>query len=289
MASSATRLSASAPLPASPFEPTPYTVLSRTPETPDTATIVLAPPRGRRIPAFTPGQFNMLYAFGLGEVAISISGNTTGTDKLVHTVRAVGKISTRISNMKPGETVGVRGPYGFGWPVEKAEKQDVIVVAGGLGLAPLRPALYQLFEHRDRFERVEVIYGARSPRELVYYDEIQSWRALKDVRFQVTVDAAGRDWYGDVGLVTARIPDSRFEAARTTAFVCGPEIMMRLTAKALAERGIPEDQIWVSMERNMKCAIGLCGHCQFGPSFICRDGPVFRYKDIKPYMTLREI
>jgi NAD(P)H-flavin reductase len=282
-------MAASAPLPASPFEPVPYTVLKRTPETPDTATLVLAPPRGRAIPKFTPGQFNMLYAFGLGEVAISISGDTQESDTLIHTVRCVGKISTRISNMKPGEVVGVRGPYGFGWPVEKAEKMDVVVVAGGLGLAPLRPAIYQLFQQRSKFDRVEVIYGARSPRELVYYDEIQRWRNLKDVRFQVTVDAAGRDWYGDVGLVTARIPDSRFEPARTTAFVCGPEIMMRLTAKALAERGIPEEQIWVSMERNMKCAIGLCGHCQFGPSFICRDGPVFRYKDIKPFMWLREV
>jgi len=289
MASSAMAAATSAKLPANPFEPTPYTVLSRTPETPDTATIVLAPPRGRTIPSFAPGQFNMLYAFGLGEVAISISGDTVGSEKLVHTVRCVGKISTRLSNMKPGETVGVRGPYGVGWPVETAAGRDVVVVAGGLGLAPLRPALYELFRHRAKYDRLEIIYGSRSPRELLYYDEIQSWRALKDVRFQVTVDAAGRDWYGDVGLVTARIPDSRFEPARTTAFVCGPEIMMRLTAQALAERGIPEDQIWVSMERNMKCAIGLCGHCQFGPEFVCRDGPVFRYKEIKRYMTIREV
>ena len=202
-----------------------------------------------------PGQFNMLYAFGLGEVAISISGNTTGRRQAhPHGPGGGGRSPTRISNMKPGETVGVRGPYGFGWPVDKAEKQDVVVVAGGLGLAPLRPALYQLFEHRDHFERDRDHLRGTLPEGARLLRRDPAWRALKDVRFQVTVDAADRDWYGDVGLVTARIPDSRFEAARTTAFVCGPEIMMRLTAKALAERGIPEDQIWVSMERNMKCA-----------------------------------
>ncbi|HLN51907.1 MAG: FAD/NAD(P)-binding protein [Thermoplasmata archaeon] len=280
---------ADASAPGQSLVPVPYVVRSLTRETADTVTLVLDPDNGGERPRFQPGQFNMLYVFGVGEAAISICGDLEQRDRLVHTVRSAGKISQALSEMAPGSTVGVRGPYGTGWPLDKAVGKDVVIVAGGLGLPPLRPAIYDLVRHRDRYGRIEIIYGARSPKDLVYYSEIQTWRARPGLRFQTTVDTAGRDWYGDVGLVTARLPDARFDPANTVAFLCGPEIMMRLTAQALETRGVPPAAIYVSLERNMKCAVGICGHCQFGPEFVCRDGPVFSYGEVRRFMTVREV
>jgi len=283
-------LGASAPPSAvSPYAPLPYIVRSRAEETSDIATLVLAPAEGARTRPFAPGQFNMLYAFGVGEAAISISGPLGPGGELVHTVQALGPTSRALFGSKPGTCVGVRGPYGTGWPIERAVGKDVVLAAGGLGLPPLRPLLYRLLAERDRFGRIEVVYGARTPKHLVFYEELQGWRARNDLRFQVTVDAAGRDWYGDVGVVTTRIPDARFEPSQTVAFVCGPEVMMRFTVQALLARGVAPEAIYLSMERNMKCAIGLCGHCQFGPDFVCRDGPVFSYRRIGPYFSVREV
>jgi NAD(P)H-flavin reductase len=288
MSSSARPTVASGETLASPYAPSPYVVLSRTEETSDIATLVLAPGDGSVPRPFTPGQFNMLYAFGIGEAAISISAPLGPSGELVHTVQALGPTSRALFAARPGTCVGVRGPYGTGWPIERAVGKDVILAAGGLGLPPLRPLLYRLLAERDRFGRIEVVYGARTPKHLVFYDELQSWRARRDLRFQVTVDVAGRDWYGDVGVVTTRIPDTRFEPAQTVAFVCGPEVMMRFTVQALLQRGVEPDAIFLSMERNMKCAVGLCGHCQFGPDFVCRNGPVFSYRRIGPYFSVRE-
>jgi NAD(P)H-flavin reductase len=271
-----------------PLAPIPYTVRNVVLETPDTTTLVIEPRGTRRIPATRPGQFVMLYAFGVGESPIGVAGgNADG--QLIHTIRNAGKTTQALTRLTPGDTVGVRGPYGRGWPVSEAQGGDIVIVAGGLGLPPLRQAVYQLFQHREAYGRIEIIYGARTPKDLVYYDEIQTWRRRSDVRLQVTVDAAGRDWYGDVGVVTTRLPDCRFEPAKTTAFVCGPEIMMKLTAQALVARGVKPESTWISMERNMKCAIGFCGHCQFGPSFVCRDGPVLNYRDLEPLLTVREV
>ncbi|EQD63555.1 oxidoreductase FAD/NAD(P)-binding domain protein [mine drainage metagenome] len=275
--------------PSSPWVPLPFSVRERKSETPDTVTIVLAPQNRSRALSFLPGQFNMLYLFGVGEAPISICGNTDWKDRYVHTIRGVGKITTALCRSGPGSVVGVRGPYGIGWPLDQAYGKDVVIVGGGLGLPPLRPLLYELLRRRDQFGRIEVIYGARTPKDLVYYDEIQSWRARSDLRFQTTVDAAEREWYGDVGVVTARLPDARFEPKQTVAYLCGPEIMMKLTAQALVARGVAPDSIWLSMERNMKCAVGICGHCQFGPDFVCRDGPVFRYTAIERALSVREI
>lgn len=251
-----------------PFAPIPYTVRSVVLETPDTTTLVVEPHGDQRIPPSRPGQFVMLYAFGVGEVPIGVAGgNAEG--QLIHTVRSAGKVTQALTHLTPGDTVGIRGPYGHGWPVANARGGDVVVVAGGLGMPPLREVVYELFRHRDSFGRVEIVYGARTPKDLVYYNEIQSWRRRDDVRLQVTVDAAGREWYGDVGVVTTRIPDCRFDPPKTTAFVCGPEIMMRFGCDALLDAGVDEKAIHVSMERSMKCAVGLCGHCQLGPVFVC--------------------
>jgi NAD(P)H-flavin reductase len=272
-----------------PYAPTPYVVRSQHVDSYDTTTLVLTPTAGGSIPAFLPGQFNMLYVYGVGEAAISISGDPTHREELVHTIRTAGKTTQALTQMRPGSVVGVRGPYGVGWPVKAAVGHDVLVVAGGLGLPPLRPALYEIMAHRADYGRVEIIFGARTPKDLLFYSELQHWRMRDDMRVQVTVDAAGRDWYGDVGVVTTRLPDARFDPAKTVAFVCGPEIMMRLTAQAVEARGVAPSNIYISMERNMKCAIGQCGHCQLGPSFMCRDGPVFGWQALRPYMTIKEL
>jgi NAD(P)H-flavin reductase len=239
--------------------------------------------------AFLPGQFNMLYAFGVGEAAISISGDPARPDRLVHTIRAVGKVSAALAGLKAGEMLGVRGPFGQGWPVEAADGADVVVIAGGLGLAPLRPALYRLFAERKRYGRIVLLCGARSPEDILFRTEIEHWRRQLDLEVEVTVDHAGSDWRGNVGVVTTLIARAAFDPARAVALVCGPEVMMRFAAIELEKRGVLPEAIYISMERNMKCAIGHCGHCQFGGDFVCKDGPVDTWARLGRRIAMREI
>ncbi|NUN96468.1 MAG: FAD/NAD(P)-binding protein [Candidatus Omnitrophica bacterium] len=260
-----------------------------TQETSDTFTLALAPSCGRKCPAFRPGQFNMLYVFGVGEVPISISGDPATPETLVHTTRAVGAVTAAMKKMRPGDQLGVRGPYGTEWPVAEAHDRDVVIVAGGIGLAPLRPALYSLLNHRERYGRVVLLYGTRSPEDILYRTEIQKWRSQFDLDVHVTVDRATGKWRGNVGVVTSLIPKAPFDPYHATAFVCGPEIMMRYTILALLKRGVEKDSIHLSMERNMKCAVGFCGHCQIGPLFVCRDGPVFGYPRLEKLLDKREL
>ena len=239
--------------------------------------------------AFAPGQFNMLYAFGVGEAAISISGDPAEPGRLIHTVRAVGAVSSALADMRPGAALGIRGPFGRGWPVEAATGADVVIVAGGLGLAPLRPTLHRLFADRDRYGRIMLLTGARSPTEILFLDELTRWRARLDIEVEVTVDHADASWRGNVGVVTRLIDRAGFDPENTVAFVCGPEIMMRIAAVELEKVGIAAEAIHLSMERNMKCAIGHCGHCQFGGDFVCRDGPVATYAKLGPLLAIREV
>ena len=238
---------------------------------------------------FAPGQFNMLTAFGVGEAPISLSGDPTEPGRLRHTVRAVGPVSTALARLGPGEVVGIRGPFGVGWPMAEALGRDVVVVAGGLGLAPLRPALYRLIAERERYGQVILLYGTRSPDDILFRREIESWRRRLDIDIEVAVDHARRDWHGHVGVVTTLIPRAALDPLHAIALVCGPEIMMRFAIAALRDAGIADEAIYLSMERNMKCAVGFCGHCQFGPVFVCRDGPVFRYDRLRGLIGLREI
>ena len=238
---------------------------------------------------FAPGQFNMLYAFGVGEAAISISGDASEPDRLVHTIRAVGKVSEALARLKPGDALGLRGPFGVGWPVEPAEGADVVIIAGGLGLAPLRPSIYHVLANRDRYGRVVLLNGAREPSGILFRREVERWRTRFDVEVEVTVDRADQDWRGNVGVVTTLIPRATFDPAHTIAMVCGPEIMMRFAAIELEKAGVAAESIYLSMERNMKCAIGQCGHCQFSSDFVCRDGPVATYARLGRLMSLREI
>jgi NAD(P)H-flavin reductase len=271
-----------------PFVPQPYRIQRARRELRDVMTLELVPVTGER-PGFQPGQFNMLYAFGVGEVAISMSGDPGEPGRYVHTVRNVGAISGAIARLGLDAMVGLRGPFGTAWPTQEAEGSDVIFVAGGLGLAPLRPAIYQVLAHRSRYGRVVVLYGTRNPTEILYRNEIERWRRRLDVDVMVTVDRADAKWRGNIGVVPKLIPHARFDPNNTVAMICGPEVMMRFTASALYEIGLSFDRIYLSMERNMKCAIGLCGHCQFGPSFICKDGPVMRYDRIVDILAVREI
>ena len=273
---------------ADPFLPALYRVERARRELADTVTLELLPLDGAR-PAFAPGQFNMLYAFGVGEAAISMSGDPAGGAAFVHTVRDVGAVSGAIARLRPGATVGVRGPFGTGWPVAAAEGSDVVVIAGGLGLAPLRPAIYHILSHRRRYGRVVLLFGSRNPGDMLFRRELERWRQRLDVEIAVTVDHADASWRGTVGVVPSLIPHANFDPHEAVAFVCGPEVMMRFSATALLAAGMGADRIYLSMERNMKCAIGLCGHCQFGPSFICKDGPVMRHDAIGGLLSVREI
>jgi len=274
---------------ADPMVPEPYVVQRVRRETADTFTLTLAPAGVRAAPPFAPGQFNMLYAFGVGEVPISISGDPARLETLVHTVRAVGAVTRALCRLKKGEVLGVRGPFGTPWPVDKAPGNDVAIIAGGLGLAPLRPAIYRLLSRRAEVGNLELLYGARTPQDLLYRRELERWRGRFDFRVHVTVDAARKDWRGNVGVVTTIIPRLRFDPGHTLALVCGPEIMMRFTLQDLLKAGVPPENIYLSMERNMKCGLGLCGHCQWGPFFICKDGPVFPLSRIQEWLARREI
>jgi NAD(P)H-flavin reductase len=255
----------------------------------DVVTLELEPTTGVSSFSFKPGQFNMLYHFAVGEVPISLSGDPENPLPIVHTIRAVGAVSRGLCSLDRGEAVGVRGPFGSTWPVEEAKGSDVILIAGGIGLAPLRPAIYQLIAHREEYGRVTILYGARSPGELLYRREVERWRGRFDLDVHVTVDHASDDWQGRVGVVTRLIHTAHFDPDNTVAMVCGPEIMMRFTVRELETGGVSAHDVYVSMERNMKCATGVCGHCQFGPTFICKDGPVFPFARIAPFLAVQEL
>jgi NAD(P)H-flavin reductase len=231
----------------------------------------------------------MVYAFGVGEVPLSISGDPATPEVLVHTVRAVGTVSATLCQAKKDAILGVRGPYGHGWPIDAGFGRDVVIMAGGLGLAPLRPLVRAVLAQRGAFGRVVVLIGARTPAALLFRHEVTHWRGRFDLEVRATVDAADASWIGDVGVITTLLPRATFDPATTTAFVCGPEVMMRFATADLVQRGVAPRTIFLSMERNMKCAVGVCGHCQFGPAFICKDGPVFPYSRIAADLRIREI
>ncbi len=269
--------------------PQPWCVRRSWRETGDSFSFELEPGNGPRTFHFLPGQFYMLYVFGIGEVPISISGDAAKTETLVHTVRAVGATTRAMRKLKRGAQLGVRGPFGSCWPVEQAVGNDLLIVAGGIGMAPLRPVVYAALAQRQAFRRVCLLYGTRTPDDLLYAKELQQWGKRADFQLLVTVDRANQDWTGNVGVVTTLIAKAQFDPHHTSAMICGPEVMMRFTVRELQKSGMRTESIYISMERNMKCAVGFCGHCQFGPTFICKDGPIFRYDRIQHLLAIREI
>ena len=265
-----------------------FRVTRRRQDTADTATLSLAPLAGDPLD-FTAGQFTMVYAFGVGEVPLSISGDPARGKTLMHTIRDVGGVTHTLTQLRRGDVVGIRGPYGHGWDVTDGRGGDVVLVAGGIGLAPLRPALLQILAHRSEYHRVVLLYGTRTPQDVLYADELERWRGRFDLEVEVTVDYGPPHWRGTVGLVTGLIPRAGFDPATTLALVCGPEAMMRYVASALVDRGVPPARVRLSMERAMDCGIGLCGHCQLRELFVCVDGPVFGYDRIERLLWLREV
>ena len=268
-----------------PMMPRPCRIERIVKELSDTFTMILEPLDGSRFP-FLPGQFNMLYVFGVGEVPISISGDPAETAAIIHTTREVGTVTEALGELQVGDIVGVRGPFGTPWPVKAAYGADVVFVAGGLGLAPLRPAIYRVFAEREKFGNIVIFYGARTPEDILFAHELREWGGRFDSMVQVTVDRATGHWRGKVGVVTKMIKGGGFDHLHTVAFVCGPEVMMRYTVQALNQRGVTSESIYVSMERNMKCAIGFCGHCQYGAKFVCKDGPVFRFDQVEDIFNI---
>lgn len=275
------------PVPTDCMVPLPHRVAERRVETADSVTLVLKP-LDAALPPFDPGQFTMLCAPGVGEVAISISGNPATYDgTLTQTIRDVGAVSRALHDAPVGAVLGVRGPYGKGW--ELAIGRDVVIVSGGVGLAPLRPAVLAALARRASFEHVTVIAGARRPAEFLFSDELSEWAQRDDLAVELTVDVPVRGWRGPVGFVTEPLGRLTFDPARADALLCGPEPMMRFSAAVLLRMGVPADRIQLSLERNMQCGVGLCGHCQLGPLVVCRDGPVVTYDVAAPLLAIREL
>ena len=269
------------------FVPSPFRVGDRRRDTADTWTLALEPLDGGGF-AVAPGQFVMVYAFGVGEVPISVCGPPQRPgEPVVLTVRDVGAVTHAICSAEPGSMLGLRGPLGNSWPVAAAAGGDVVVVAGGIGLAPLRPVVLATLADRSRYGAVSVLYGARTPGDLLYTEELAAW--AEHLVVEVTVDAADPSWMGRVGVVPALLERSEFRPDAVTAFVCGPEVMIQFTVEALRARGVPDERIVLSLERDMRCGVGLCGHCQLGPTLICRDGPVYTQAQVGRWLEVREL
>ena len=265
-----------------------FRVTSARRDTRDTHTLELVALDGAAV-AFEPGQFTMLLAFGVGEVPISISGDPARPEVLQHTIRDVGSVSHALAEAEPGAVLGVRGAFGTGWQIGRGRGGDLVVVAGGIGLAPLRPAILQAVATRGDFRRVLLLYGARNPGEILFARDLRGWARYDDVDVQVIVDNGPPGWAGQVGLVTQLIERADFDPGDALALVCGPEVMMRHSARALVGRGLPPERVRLSMERNMKCGIGLCGHCQLREFFCCVDGPVLGYDRLEQLMARAEV
>ncbi|WP_066964415.1 FAD/NAD(P)-binding protein [Microbulbifer sp. Q7] len=267
--------------------PEAFRVVRRSEEYAGTFTLHIEHKGGKPLASFAPGQFNMLYAFGSGEVPISMSGRVEDSGTYVHTIRAHGLATQSLERLRAGDELGVRGPFGQGWPMQEVADKHVLIIAGGLGLAPLRPAIYSLLSGAQPCRSLRLFYGARGPQEMLYIDELRHWQT--QVAAVLTVDQADDEWHGAVGVITGPLAASTIDADNTIVFLCGPEVMMRFCVQTLLAKGLSESRIYLSMERNMKCATGHCGHCQWGPQFVCKDGPVFNYGSVRPWFKIRAL
>lgn len=269
--------------------PIPYRVQRCDDETRDASTLHLQPVRAA-LSAPRPGEFMMMYAFGIGEVAISVSGVPTASDRTItHTIRSVGPVSHALRNAQVGKVIGMRGPFGVGWGLTESAGRDLVIVGGGVGLAPLRPVVLGALADRDTYGTVTLIVGARARSDFLFGAELDRWARSGNIDVHLTVDIPVQGWPGEVGFVTEPLRRLRLRPAKTTAYLCGPEPMMRNCAQELLQKGLDARDIRVSLERNMQCGIGWCGHCQLGPLLLCRDGPVVGYDVAQPLLAVEEL
>jgi len=238
----------------------------------------------RRSYRFAAGQLNMVYLFGVGEVAISIVSDPDEPESLDHTVRAVGRVTKAIAQLQPGDELGIRGPFGQGWPLDEARGKEVVIVTGGLGCAPVVGAIEYIFRRRNQYGAVKILHGVKTPHDLLYRERFDAWRRQPDTEVLLTSDQPDKTWHYHVGVVTELFEQVSMDPAKSIVLMCGPEIMMRLGVPILMRRGMSATAIYVSLERHMECGIGLCGHCQMGPYFLCKDGPVMRYDRVAPWL-----
>jgi NAD(P)H-flavin reductase len=238
---------------------------------------------------FAPGQFNMFYLPGVGEAAFSMSSDPSQKGTIEHTIRKVGSVTRALEGIGEGGLIGLRGPFGRGWPLEQMQGRDVVIVAGGIGLAPLRPVVYWLLKNRDYCRRVVLLYGCRTPEDRVFADELERWQQESVIEVLVTVDNATGEWAGPVGVVTDLLKRIKVSAQETVVLVCGPKILNRVAAWSFLQLHVPPNQVFVSLERNMNCGFARCGHCQYGGKFVCTDGPVFCFAEIADIFAKEDI
>lgn len=264
----------------------PASIVEKTQESPDIVSLRLRfdEPEIRKTYRFQAGQFNMLYVFGVGEVAISIVSDPDEPQFLDHTIRIVGRVTNVIGRMNIGDSLGIRGPFGQGWPMQEAKGKDVLVVTGGLGCAPVVGAIEFMFRRRKEYGTIKIIHGVKSPHDLLFRERFDQWRQHSNTEVLLASDEPGKTWHYHVGVVTELFDQVEVDPEKTVVMMCGPEIMMRVAVNMLSHRGLQPDGMYVSLERHMECGIGLCGHCQMGPFFLCKDGPVMRLDTILPFL-----
>jgi len=264
----------------------PATIVERKQESTDIVTfrLQLTDPSLQKAFRFEAGQFNMVYVFGVGEVAISIVSDPDEPEFLDHTIRIVGRVTHVLGNMQIGEPLGIRGPFGKGWPMAEGKGNDILVVTGGLGCAPVVGAIEYIFRRREEYGNLTILHGVKTPHDLLYRERWDAWRHQPNTKVLLTSDEPGKTWHSHVGVVTELFDDLQLEPDKTLVMMCGPEIMMRVACNVLTHKGLRPDSMYVSLERHMECGIGLCGHCQLGPFFLCKDGPVMRLDRVMPFM-----
>jgi sulfhydrogenase subunit gamma (sulfur reductase) len=240
-------------------------------------------PTVRKAYRFQPGQFNMLYAYGVGEVPISIVSDPADPTRVEHTIRIAGRVTGVMTQWKVGDVVGVRGPYGNGWPMDAARGRDVVIVTGGLGCAPVVGVINYIFRRRDQYGALHILHGVKTPNDLLYRERFDAWRLHPRTTVYLTADRPDKSWRYRTGVVTELFDELRVNPS-AIVMMCGPEVMMHYGIRALRQKGISTDAIYLSLERHMQCGVGLCGHCQLGSQFVCKDGPVFPYTAIKRWL-----
>ncbi|BBF65938.1 Ni/Fe hydrogenase subunit gamma [Acidithiobacillus sp. 'AMD consortium'] len=271
-----------------PYLPHEVEILERIQESPTIFTLRLAftDPEMQASYRFQPGQFNMVYLYGVGEVPISIVSDPEDGHLIDHTIRAVGLVTQGLTRLGKGARLGLRGPYGRGWPLKPAEGRDIVLLTGGLGCAPVVSVIHYILRRRERFGRLTILQGVKHTDDLIWRDQYEAWSRLPDVQVGLAADVGSPGWFGQVGPVTVLFDRAQFDPG-ALVMMCGPEPMMRAAVQELLRRGVAGEDLWLSMERSMHCAVGHCGHCQMGRNFVCRDGPVFPYPEIQALLGER--